>query len=148
LVRLGGVSMTIGLALLGGALIGLSASGLLFTAGRIAGISGIFAGVLDPSEGDIGWRVAFVAGLATVGLGFAAFAPWVFGSGPTVSNPLLITAGLLVGLGVRMGNGCTSGHGVCGLSRRSRRSFVATLSFMASGAVVASLQHLLSGGGA
>lgn len=130
-------------ALLGGALIGLSAVALMLVLGRIAGISGILAGALGLSGGDRRWTVAFVAGLLAPGLALAAAGavPDIrFVAGP----PLLLVAGLLVGFGTRLGSGCTSGHGVCGLARLSPRSLVAVLSFMAAGFVtVALLRHAL-----
>lgn len=131
--------------LAGGALIGLAASMMLLFNGRIAGISGVFGGLLKPSAGDVGWRLAFVGGLLLAGVGLALVAPATLGASPA-SPGVIALAGLLVGFGVRMGNGCTSGHGVCGLSRMSRRSLVATLSFMGAGMVTASLVQLLAGG--
>jgi len=129
-------------ALLGGGLIGLSAVALALLNGRIAGISGILGGVLKPVAGDWAWRALFVLGLLA--------APWIysalFGMVEMESpRPMwaLIVAGLLVGYGTRLGSGCTSGHGVCGLSRLSIRSLVATLVFMAVGFAAASL--LMSG---
>ncbi|UXY14434.1 YeeE/YedE family protein [Chitiniphilus purpureus] len=119
-----------GPAVAGGVLIGLAASLLIMGIGRIAGISGIVAGVLSGSER--GWRLAFIAGLLTAPLAWLALAGM-----PVLrldaSVPIQIVAGLLVGLGTHYANGCTSGHGVCGLSRRSLRSLVATLVFMAAG---------------
>lgn len=133
-------------ALAGGALIGAGAVLLMWLDGRIAGISGIFGGALLPVRGDIAWRVAFIAGIV---LGAAA---WRFGGGaPQVlqiagSVPLLIAGGLLVGVGVRLGSGCTSGHGVCGIARFSPRSFAATATFMAVGfATVYAVRHLAGG---
>ncbi|MCY1036072.1 YeeE/YedE family protein [Corallococcus sp. BB11-1] len=122
--------------LLGGALIGLSASFLLLANGRVAGISGVVGSLLAPVRGDIAWRVLFFGGLLSGGLllawlrpgSFAAPAPLGMGGGA-----LLVAAGLLVGFGSRLGNGCTSGHGVCGISRGSARSLAATLTFMATG---------------
>ena len=121
-------------SLLGGLIIGLATVLFLMFNGRIAGISGIVGGLLNPKKGDILWRIAFAAGLV--------LSPLIFGlvfSMPKVqieaSYPLLIVAGLLVGIGTRYGSGCTSGHGVCGLSRRSPRSIVATLAFMLAGFV-------------
>ncbi len=116
---------------LGGIMIGLASWLLLASLGRIAGISGIAAGVLPPSRGDSGWRWAFLAGLV---LGGAATA-WYLQPPVTALRPtgLLVVAGLLVGFGTVLGSGCTSGHGVCGLGRRSARSLVATLVFMGSG---------------
>ena len=116
-------------SLIGGALIGLAIAVLLVTHGRIAGISGVVSGLLHRKSGDISWRLAFVVGLLV--------APIVYGlfralpeSQFDASWPVLIVAGLLVGFGTRYGSGCTSGHGVCGLSRLSPRSILATASFM------------------
>lgn len=119
-------------ALAGGVLIGLAAASFLLLNGRIAGISGILGGLLVPGRGDIAWRVAFLAGL------IGAPAVWLLAAElPPIeinaSYPALVIAGLLVGIGTRYGSGCTSGHGVCGLSRLSLRSLVATLSFMGAG---------------
>ena len=126
---------------LGGIVIGLASWLLLAALGRIAGISGIAAGVLVPVRGDTGWRWAFVIGLV---LGGAATA-LLLQSPPTASRPagLLITAGLLVGFGSGLGSGCTSGHGVCGIGRRSSRSIVATLVFMGSGMLTVGAVKLL-----
>ena len=119
-------------AILGGVLIGLAAAMLVLMNGRIAGISGIIGGLIRPKPGEIAWRAAFVVGLVAAPLAYAAFTAL-----PRVtidaSYPELIMAGLLVGLGTRYGAGCTSGHGVCGISRLSPRSGVATLTFMAAG---------------
>ena len=130
-------------ALAGGALIGLAASLFALMAGRIAGVSGIAGGLVRPARGDIAWRVAFVAGLVLAPLLYAAAV-----ATPVVridsSMPLLIAGGLLVGWGSRYGSGCTSGHGVCGLSRLSPRSLVATLTFMGAGfATVFLVRHVL-----
>ena len=121
-------------SLAGGALIGLAAALFVLFNGRVAGISGILGGVLVPRRGDVGWRLAFLAGLlaapvAGVMLGIAN-APRIDAGFGT-----LVAAGLLVGLGTSYGSGCTSGHGVCGLSRLSPRSLVATLAFMAAGGI-------------
>ena len=125
-------------ALAGGALIGLAASLLLFTHGRIAGISGVIGSLLPPVPSDRHWRLAFVGGLVLAGLLARALAPHAIGA--SVRSPaLVLVAGLLVGFGTRLGSGCTSGHGVCGLSRRSPRSLVAVLVFMTTGALTASL---------
>lgn len=116
-------------ALLGGMIIGLATALLLIVTGRIAGISGIVGGLIRLTPKDIGWRMAFVAGLL--------LAPWVYqwmAALPAVeirtSHGLLLLAGLMVGIGTRYGSGCTSGHGVCGLSRLSPRSIVATIVFI------------------
>ena len=133
-------------ALAGGALIGLAASLMLVLNGRIAGISGVFGGLLRPRAGDIGWRVAFVGGLLLAGAVLGVLAPEMVAPTPDRSVLATALAGLIVGFGVRMGNGCTSGHGVCGLSRLSRRSIVATAAFMATGFLTASLIQVLAGG--
>ena len=131
-------------SLIGGALIGLSTSTLLLFNGRIAGISGIFGGLLVPRKGDVAWRASFLAGLLAAGLVLAALVPSAFPKEPLRPLGLVALAGLLVGFGTRLGNGCTSGHGVCGISRLSARSTVATLSFMAAGAVTVFVtRHLL-----
>ncbi len=119
-------------SLIGGVLIGIAAAMFLLFNGRIAGISGILGGLLKPVRDDVGWRVAFLVGLLA--------APFVYALFVTLPRPqidasygALTLAGLLVGVGTRYGGGCTSGHGVCGLSRLSLRSLVATLAFMGAG---------------
>jgi uncharacterized membrane protein YedE/YeeE len=125
--------------LLGGALIGAAASALLLLNGRIAGVSGVIGELARPRPGEVAWRVAFLAGLAAGGVSLAAFAPdRVPVTHPPRDVALIVAAGLLVGVGTRMANGCTSGHGVCGLPRGSARSWTATAVFMATGAAVAS----------
>ena len=131
-------------ALIGGMLIGLAAALFALLNGRVAGISGVLGGLLKPMRGDIGWRVAFIGGLVSASLVYSLFAAL-----PAVqidaSYVALLVAGLLVGVGTRYGAGCTSGHGVCGLSRLSPRSLVATLTFMGAGFVtVFVLRHLFS----
>jgi hypothetical protein len=121
-------------ALLGGALIGLSAAGIWLLLGRIAGVSGIVGGLLRGGAGDRGWRLAFVAGMIGVGLIAGQLAPARLGASPA-SLPLLLAAGLVVGVGTAIGNGCTSGHGVCGIGRLSPRSLAATGVFMATAAL-------------
>lgn len=134
-------------ALLGGTVIGLAASMMLIFNGKIAGISGIFGGLLKGVDaGDGAWRVAFVGGLLTAGVLASFFAPERVGQATGRSFAAIGMAGLLVGFGVRMGNGCTSGHGICGLTRFSRRSAVATGTFMGTGAMSAVGAHLLFGG--
>jgi uncharacterized membrane protein YedE/YeeE len=127
-------SFTPATALAGGALIGIAASLLILITGRVAGISGIVGGLLRPGQGDIGWRVAFVVGMLASPLVYAAIAQL-----PTMqidaTYPTLIVAGLLVGIGTRYAAGCTSGHGVCGISRLSPRSLTATAAFMLAGFV-------------
>jgi hypothetical protein len=118
---------------------------MLLLKGRIAGISGIVGGLLQPSHGDTSWRGLFVLGMMAAPLVLMAA-----GRLPAMTTPAsdraLILAGLLVGFGTRLGSGCTSGHGVCGLARRSKRSLVATLTFMASGALtVWVVRHLIGG---
>ncbi|PZP35639.1 MAG: YeeE/YedE [Roseateles depolymerans] len=131
-------------ALAGGLLIGLAAALFVLLNGRIAGISGIVGGLFRPVRGDIVWRVAFLVGLVLAPAGYLLVGGRLAGS-VDADWPLLLLAGLLVGVGTRYGAGCTSGHGVCGLSRLSPRSAVATLSFMAAGfATVFVLRHLLA----
>jgi uncharacterized membrane protein YedE/YeeE len=131
-------------ALIGGILIGLSASAMLLLEGKIAGISGICAGVLNPAKDDIGWKVSFIAGLLAGGVLLRIFLPSAFDFGIIRPYGMLMVAGVLVGFGTRLGNGCTSGHGVCGISRLSPRSIVATLTFIASGAItVYVVDHLM-----
>jgi uncharacterized membrane protein YedE/YeeE len=124
-------------SLLGGALIGLAASLLLLADGRIAGISGIVGGLLAPTGGDTAWRALFVAGLLLGGFGLRLVDPALVRMDLDRSTLALVAAGLLVGFGTRLGNGCTSGHGVCGISRGSARSIVATVTFMATGILTA-----------
>jgi len=135
------------LPLLGGVLIGLSASLLLLANGRVAGISGVVGSLLAPVRGDIAWRVLFIGGLLTGGLLLAWLRPVSFVAPAPLSaggGLLLVAAGLLVGLGSRLGNGCTSGHGVCGVSRGSVRSLAATLTFMSTGVLTVFLvRHIL-----
>jgi uncharacterized membrane protein YedE/YeeE len=131
-------------ALFGGMLIGLAAALFVLLNGRIAGISGVLGGLLKPARGDVVWRVAFIAGLLVASLVYAVF--WRL---PAIeidaSYGALVLAGLLVGVGTRYGSGCTSGHGVCGLSRLSPRSMAATATFMAAGFVtVYVLRHLVA----
>lgn len=135
-------------SLAGGMLIGLAAALMVVLLGRIAGISGILGGLLQKATwGSVrqwGWRAAFVAGMLLAPLLWQMFAPLPAMQMP--SNPvLIISAGLLVGFGTRLGSGCTSGHGVCGLSRLSIRSLVATLMFMATGvATVFIMRHVVA----
>ena len=130
-------------AAIGGVIIGAAVAMFALMNGRIAGISGIVGGLFRPAPGDVAWRLAFVAGLIVAPLLYAivaALPPVVIEAG----YPTLIVAGLLVGIGTRYGAGCTSGHGVCGISRLSPRSIVATLSFMAAGfATVFVARHVL-----
>jgi hypothetical protein len=132
-------------SLVGGMLIGISASAMLLLNGRIAGISGILAGVLKPIRGDTLWRGCFLGGLVVGGLLLRLLMPRAFDFGIIRPFPMLIVAGLLVGFGTRLGSGCTSGHGVCGISRLSPRSLVATITFIASGALVVFVVNHLMG---
>ena len=137
---------SVALPLVGGALIGLSASLLLLFNGRIAGISGIVGGLLQPCPGDVAWRGFFLSGLLAGGGVLFTLRPELFGAAPVPSAVVLI-AGLLVGFGTRLGGGCTSGHGVCGISRFERRSVVATLTFLLTGGLAAYVvQHVLLAG--
>jgi len=131
-------------ALAGGLLIGLAASLLLLSHGKVAGISGIFAGLFDPKAHDKAYRLAFVVGLVLVGLGARFVVPDMVPAS-TQGLGVIVVAGLVVGYGTRLGNGCTSGHGICGLSRGSVRSFVAVLTFMATGGLTVFAAHLLGG---
>lgn len=132
--------------LLGGLLIGLASAALLFANGRIAGVSGILGRSFFPAGGDLGWRIAFLAGLPLGAFLVGLVAPSTTALAITHSTPLLVAGGLLVGVGTQIGSGCTSGHGICGLGRGSRRSLVATVTFMAVGiATVFVVRHLLGG---
>ncbi|MCL7940171.1 YeeE/YedE family protein [Halomonas sp. ATCH28] len=150
--------------LAGGILIGLSATWLMATLGRIAGISGIIGTLITARpEGDSAWRLAFLLGLvsgpvllllagsglgdSTFSLGNVAGAPGEVIGEPAGGVPLMLVAGLLVGLGTGLGSGCTSGHGVCGLSRLSVRSMVATLTFLVAAIItVFVVRHVIGGG--
>lgn len=134
-------------SLLGGLLIGLSASLVLLGQGRVAGISGIWGGLLRPVEGDVGWRATFVAGLLSGAALVVLLAPGLVRAPEGRSLVSVAVAGLLVGVGTRIGNGCTSGHGVCGLSRLSVRSAVSVATFMSVGFLVATGISALFGGG-
>ena len=131
-------------SLAGGALIGLAAAMFALFNGRIAGISGVMGGLLKPTKGDVAWRAAFVGGLLAAPLVYVLIA-----AAPTLQIDAgfgaIAVAGLLVGVGTRYGSGCTSGHGVCGLSRLSPRSLVATVAFMSAGFVtVFVVRHLVN----
>ena len=134
------------LPLAGGALIGLASASLLLFHGKIAGISGIVGGLLGPSHRDSAWRLLFVSGLVVGGVIMSLLLPSAFAITVERSLVAVAVAGLLVGVGTRLGNGCTSGHGVCGTSRLSPRSIVATVTFIGSGAAtVFVVTHLLGG---
>lgn len=128
-------------AMIGGALIGFSAVLLMAMTGRIAGISGIFAGLINLQTTDRGWRAAFIAGLIAAPIASTLFGYTV----PTPQMPgsyvTIIVGGFLVGFGTRLGSGCTSGHGICGIARLSPRSLVATAVFMLAAIVVVALTH-------
>lgn len=132
--------------LIGGALIGLASAALLLANGKVAGISGILGGALFARGSDLSWRLAFLLGLPLGALG-ASVAMGNATSFAITQNPTLLgVAGLLVGIGTQLGNGCTSGHGVCGIARRSQRSIVATATFMTAGAItVFVVRHLMQG---
>ena len=124
-------------SLSGGIVLGMASAMFILLNGRILGISGILGGLLPPKTDDSLWRVAFLLGLFAAPLVFTALAPAGFASAPRIDATewTVLAAGLLVGIGTRYASGCTSGHGVCGLSRMSPRSLVATLSFMGAGFV-------------
>ncbi len=126
---------TPGASFAGGLLIGIAACACALLLGRIAGVSGIVGALLRPERGEISWRLAFVAGMLASPLVYALFAPL---PEVRIAAPygVVILGGLLVGLGASYGSGCTSGHGVCGISRRSARSIVATGAFMVAGFLV------------
>jgi len=131
----------------GGVMIGVAATLMLLLHGRVAGITGILAGVLDKRKpGDVSWRTLFFAGLIAGGIIMAFAMPQGFDIDIVRSPWAVIAAGLLVGFGTRLGNGCTSGHGVCGISRFAPRSLVATGTFILTGAItVFVVNHLLGG---
>lgn len=133
-------------SLLGGALIGLSAALLLVLHGRIAGITGVLSGLLPPVARDADWRIAFVGGMIAAPFVYM----WAFGVGPALASPasvpVLVIGGVIVGAGVSLGSGCTSGHGVCGLARFSPRSLVAVLCFMSTAAITVFISRHVFGG--
>lgn len=132
-------------ALWGGIIIGLAVSLMLLFTGRVTGISGIIGGVLKPKPMDISWRLLFVAGLIAGGIIIKLVHPELFAFDANLKTPDLIIAGLLVGFGTSLGNGCTSGHGVCGISRFSLRSILATITFIAAGVFSVFVFSLLRG---
>lgn len=137
---------TVLLPLVGGVLIGLSAVAMMAFLGRIAGISGIISGLLSPRTGDVSWRALFAGGLLAGGLVMWLLRPDAFAITVDRSWGAVVLAGLLVGFGTRLGSGCTSGHGVCGISRLSPRSLVATLTFMAAGVLTVFVVRQFFGG--
>ncbi|QPC43319.1 YeeE/YedE family protein [Kaustia mangrovi] len=134
------------LSLLGGALIGLSAVLLMAVHGRIAGMTGILAALLPPPARDWGWRAAFLAGAVAAPAAMIAFGGATIPFDSPVPTPWLIAGGLIVGIGVTYGSGCTSGHGVCGMARLSPRSIAATATFMVTTALtVFVVRHVIGG---
>jgi len=134
-------------AAIGGALIGLSAALLMLLNGRIAGVTGIFAGLIEPQGNDRAWRAAFVVGLVAAPLSAALIGYTVPIPQMPTSTITIAVAGLLVGFGTRLSNGCTSGHGICGIARLSPRSIVATAIFMTAAIIVVALtRHTIIGG--
>ncbi|MGB5413991.1 MAG: YeeE/YedE family protein [Polyangiales bacterium] len=131
---------------IGGMMIGTAAAGLLLFHGRIAGISGIAGGIFRREAGDISWRVMFLIGLFAAGAGWSLFYPQDYVVEISRSMPALIVAGLTVGIGTQLGSGCTSGHGVCGIGRLSKRSTVATISFMITAALTVFVVNEVLGG--
>lgn len=132
-------------ALIGGGVIGLAVSLMLIFNGRVTGVSGIFAGVLRPQKNDFLWRLSFVLGLVSGGIFLKSLGAEVFNLSSSVTKIDYLIAGLLVGFGTLLGNGCTSGHGVCGISRFSVRSIVATLTFISSGVIGLLLFKIIRG---
>ena len=140
------VNFSPGPALLGGLLIGLAVSLFLWATGRVAGVSGVLGGLIGAPAGDVAWRIAFLAGLLGVGVAAAVVAPDLVRFAAPRSTAAMVVAGLLVGFGSRLGNGCTSGHGVCGISRLSLRSLVATVVFIAAGVATVTVVRVFFGG--
>ena len=129
----------------GGVLIGIASAAFILINGRILGISGILGGLFTPKAADAGWRIAFFLGLLAAPATLSLLAPAGFLSAPRIdaSYAVIVIAGLLVGYGTRLGSGCTSGHGVCGISRLSPRSLAGTSAFMVAGfAIVFVVRHL------
>ncbi len=132
-------------SLTGGIILGLASAIFILVNGRILGISGILGGLMPPKLGDTFWRISFLLGLLVAPTVFHAVVPAQYITAPRIdaTDMMVVIAGLLVGIGTRYASGCTSGHGVCGLSRLSPRSLVATLSFMGAGfAMVYVMRHL------
>ncbi len=133
-------------SLTGGVILGIASAIFILVNGRILGISGIFGGLLPPKVGDTTWRIAFLLGFAAAPTVFHAVVPAQYITAPRIdaTDLMVVVAGLLVGIGTRYASGCTSGHGVCGLSRLSPRSLVATASFMGAGfATVYVMRHVI-----
>jgi uncharacterized membrane protein YedE/YeeE len=133
-------------SLAGGALMGVSAALLLLLNGRVAGMSGLVAGLVRPTKGDVTWRLWFLAGLAIGAVVMMRVRPSSFESSLVRSPIAVVIAGVLVGFGTRLANGCTSGHGLCGIGRLSKRSVAATMTFIATGAATVLVVDRLLGG--
>lgn len=133
------------LSLSGGVLIGFASALLLLAHGRIAGVSGILAGIVSPRTSNRDWRVAFLLGLVVGGAALAVVLPNAFHAPAHVNAAILVAGGVAVGLGARVSGGCTSGHGVTGIGRLSKRSIVATTTFMATGMITVALVRVLGG---
>ncbi len=132
------------LALIGGGLVGLASSLLLYSHGKVAGISGILGGFLVGGSEDKPWRLSFLIGLIMAGMIYVFIDSSAFINAQIQAPWITILAGLLVGFGTQLGNGCTSGHGICGLARGSKRSFTATMTFILTGMIAAFIiQHLI-----
>ncbi len=132
-------------SLVGGVLIGLAATLMLLLNGRIAGISGILGGVLSPRQGGLHWRLAFVLGLVIAGFAYPLFSSEALAFQLDAPVWAIVTGGFLVGFGTRLGSGCTSGHGVCGIARFSWRSISATLIFMLTAIATVAIVRNLAG---
>jgi uncharacterized membrane protein YedE/YeeE len=130
-------------ALIGGALIATSLAIMLIATGRIAGLSGIFAGFIAGRRGDWTWRAWFITGMMIVGVAFQLARPATFDGGARIPLWLVAASGLVVGIGTRASNGCTSGHGLCGMSRLSKRSIVATMVFFGVGVATATISGMI-----
>lgn len=131
-------------SLIGGLLLGLSATLLLLMNGKIAGISGVINGLLSPKKGDYSWRLLFFVGMLTGGLVSVHFLGFAIPDTQSITLLQFVVAGLLVGFGTRLGNGCTSGHGICGMGRLSKRSIIATCVFMTVAALTVYVRlHLI-----
>ncbi len=131
--------------LLGGLMIGAASASLLALTAKTAGISGILEGILTREKGELGWKAAFVLGLLAGGVGLAFLLPDNLAREALRPLPLMIVAGLLVGFGTRLGGGCTSGHGVCGIGRLSLRSIIGTVTFIAAGAITVVVARFVEG---
>jgi len=131
--------------LLGGLMIGAASASLLALTAKTAGIIGILEGILTREKGELGWKAAFVLGLLAGGVGLAFLLPDNLAREALRPLPLMIVAGLLVGFGTRLGGGCTSGHGVCGIGRLSLRSIIGTVTFIAAGAITVVVARFVEG---